>query len=57
MPKKDIGIDSNDPNVYFIEHIKIKNKKKLKIKNINIVDSNEKPQYLFYKKYSQMIKL
>jgi hypothetical protein len=42
-------------NDIFIEHaIKIKNKKKLKIKNINnIVDSKfEKPQYLFltYKK-------
>jgi hypothetical protein len=49
MPKKDIGIDSNDPNVIFYKHKKIKNKKKLKIKNINIVDSNEKPQYLFYK--------
>jgi hypothetical protein len=49
MPKAYFGIDSNDQMIFYIEHaIKIKNKKKLKIKNINIVDSKfEKPQYLF----------
>jgi hypothetical protein len=49
MPKAYFGIDSNDQMIFYIEHaIKIKNKKKLKIKNINIVDSNLKNRNIYF---------